>query len=215
MAACYDAFVFDMDGTILYTLDDLTAATNAMLKTFGYPERTREDVRFMVGDGTRALIERAIPADASRENIDELYSCWISYYDTHGDEHTRPYDGIVETMRDLRARGKKIGVLSNKYQAGVDAMIARFFDGLVDCAIGDGTAPRKPDPTGLIMLAERIGTPLDRIAYFGDSMTDMRTTVRAGVFGIGVTWGYQTREAIADAGARTLIDTPSRILDFA
>ena len=95
MAAYYDAFVFDMDGTILYTLDDLTATTNAMLKAFGFPERTKEDVRFMVGDGTRALIERALPADAPRENIEELYACWTSYYDTHSDEHTRPYDGIV------------------------------------------------------------------------------------------------------------------------
>lgn len=211
----FDAFVFDLDGTLLDTLPDLVSVTNETLRRFGQPEHTRDEILAMVGNGLRSLISQAVPADTPEETFEEELAYWKDAYDACGHAHTRLYPGMMETLVELKARGKKLAVLSNKFDGGVKDIMAHFMPGFMDFELGEGPVPRKPDPEGLLLVAKTLGVAPERIAYVGDTAdTDMQVAHNAGSFALGVTWGYQPVERLAEA-ADALIDEPAELLRFA
>lgn len=210
-----DAFVFDMDGTLLDSLPDLVDATNATLAHFGYPTHTTERILEMIGNGLRSLVLQALPQDLSEDATEEALAWWKAYYDEHGNTKTTVYEGMASTLAQLKARGKKLAVLSNKYDAGVKMLTKLYFDDMMDFALGDGPVPRKPDPKGLILTAKTLGVPIERVAYVGDSDVDMQVANNAGAFPIGATWGYQPLDHLTSNNPGALIDKPADLLKFA
>ena len=209
----YTLAVFDMDGTVLNTLHDLADATNYALRAFGYPERTVEEVRRMLGNGVYNQIRRALPADCGEETVQKVIPVYKEYYTAHMNVKTKPYPGVCELMRALRARGVRIGISSNKFDPAVKALCREYFDGLVDFSEGEAPdTPKKPDPTGTLKIIRAAGASKRETFYCGDSPVDVETAKNAGVDGIFVTWGFRTREQLAEAGARMIVDTPEALL---
>ena len=211
----YDAYIFDLDGTLLNTLPDLARLTNMVLEERNWPQRTVEEVLSFVGHGGRYLLSRAIPAGTPDELLDEVFARWRELYPTYGHAMTKPYEGIPEVLDALKERGAKLAVLSNKFDAAVGQVIAEHFPGVFDIARGEcEEIPRKPNPAGLRMVMRQLGVAPERVAYVGDSVTDVRTALNAGVFCVTVTWGYGETSALKAEGAQVLIDNPSALLDF-
>lgn len=208
--------VFDMDGTLLNTLPDLTALTNAVLSDLGYPTHTEEAIRGFIGDGVRALMMRAMPDSASDDEKEAALAEWKSRYQEFGRRKTVPYPNIIEMLEGLKSKGVKLGVLSNKFDAAVKDLAEFYFPATFDVAKGESpTCPRKPDPTGLLVSIQEIGLNPSQAAYIGDSAGDMKTAKAAGAMAIGVSWGYQTVDRLVSAGADMVIDDPLAILDLA
>ncbi len=208
--------VFDMDGTLLNTLPDLTALTNAVLSDLGYPTHTEEAIRGFIGDGVRALMMRAMPDSASDDEKEAALAEWKSRYQEFGRRKTVPYPNIIEMLEGLKSKGVKLGVLSNKFDAAVKDLAGFYFPATFDVAKGESpTCPRKPDPTGLLASIQEIGLNPSQVAYIGDSAGDMKTAKAAGAMAIGVSWGYQTVDRLVSAGADMVIDDPLAILDLA
>ena len=211
----YDAYIFDLDGTLLNTLPDLARLTNMVLEERNWPQRTVEEVLSFVGHGGRYLLSRAIPVGTPDELLDEVFARWRELYPTYGHAMTKPYEGIPEVLDALKERGAKLAVLSNKFDAAVGQVIAEHFPGVFDIARGEcEEIPRKPNPAGLRMVMRQLGVAPERVAYVGDSVTDVRTALNAGVFCVTVTWGYGETSALKAEGAQVLIDNPSALLDF-
>ena len=187
-----NAVIFDLDGTLLNTLGDLTAAVNHALVAHGFPTHTEAQVRTFVGDGVRELIARACPPDADEDTRQSVLAAYLPYYAAHNADLTVPYDGILDLLAGLRAAGYRLAVVSNKHDAGVQTLCARFFGEYLDVVVGaDGTRPLKPAPDGLLYAMERLGVAPDNVWYVGDSAQDVMTAHAAGVKCVAVTWGFQ------------------------
>ena len=211
----FDAFVFDLDGTLLDTLPDLVAVTNEVLASFELPTHSRDEILAMVGNGLRSLISQAVPQDLPQDEVERILACWKKAYDEHGQTHTSIYDGMMEALLELKRRGKKLAVFSNKFDGGVKAVMSHFMPGFMDFELGEGPVPRKPDPEGLFLIADKLEVAPQRIAFVGDSAdTDMQVAHNAGSFALGVSWGYQPVERLRKT-ADAIIDHPSQLLDFA
>lgn len=212
----FDAFVFDLDGTLLNTLPDLVALTNRSLAKAGLPERTEGEILSFVGNGLRSLMERAVPGGSSPRVVDAVMQNWKDDYAEFGIALTVPYDGMRETLAALKARGKKLAVLSNKFDGGVQEIIPIHFPGMFDAMHGEGPLfPRKPDPTGLLSTIAELGASPETTAYVGDSGSDMRVACAAGTFAVGVTWGYRPEAELRAQGADAIITAPEDLLAFA
>ena len=211
----YDAYIFDLDGTLLDTLPDLTALTNAVLDEWGMPLHTSEEVNSYVGSGARVLLKRAAPPDTPDDAVDALMTRWKELYPEKGHALTKPYLGMPEALDSLKTRGAKLGVLSNKFDAATQSVISEHFPGVFDIVRGESPAtPRKPDPTGLIWMMSHLGVAPNRTAYIGDSGSDMTVAIDAGAVPVGVTWGYRSSDELRDCGAKRLIDKPRDLLDL-
>lgn len=209
----YRAYIFDLDGTLLNTLPDLVRLTNMVLSDFGWPERTRDEILSFVGRGGRNLIGRAAPAGTPDAQLDEAFARWRELYPTYGHSLTKPYEGIPEVLEQLKAQGAKLGVLSNKFDAAAQSVIAEHFPGTFDLVRGEcREIPRKPDPAGLRFLMSQLDVEPADVMYVGDSGTDVETALRAGVACAAVSWGYQSRNVLTTAGAKTIIDAPADLL---
>lgn len=209
----YTLAVFDMDGTVLDTLEDLMDATNYALRAFGYPERTLAEIRRAVGNGVYNQIRRSLPADCGEEIVNEVIPVYKEYYTAHMNVKTKPYPGILELMKALRERGVRVGISSNKFDPAVKALCREYFDGLVDFSEGEAPdTPKKPDPTGTIKIIRAAGATKEETIYCGDSPVDVETARNAGVDGIFVTWGFRTREQLEEAGATRFADTTEELL---
>ncbi|OHD59705.1 MAG: HAD family hydrolase [Spirochaetes bacterium GWF1_49_6] len=216
MAACYRAVLFDLDGTLLDTLDDLADSMNAALASMGYPGHARDEYRYFVGDGVRALAERVLP-EAAREPgiIAKCLGAMEKEYDRRWDNKTRPYDGIPELLDHLTGMHIKIAILSNKPNgftlAVVKKLLSRWdFDKVYGA--GPPGIPVKPDPSGAIRIASELDIPPREFLYLGDTNTDMRTAISAGMFPVGAAWGFRTRAELEAAGAMAIADRPSDLL---
>ena len=209
----YAAYIFDLDGTLLNTLPDLVRLTNMVLDQRGWPQRTSDEVLSYVGDGGRVLLRRAAPAGVSEQAIEEAFGQWQGLYPTYGHALTKPYEGMSDTLAQLKGDGAKLGVLSNKFDGAVGEVIERHFPGMFDVARGEcEEIPRKPDPRGLQHMMAQLGVTPDQVAYVGDSGTDMTVACAAGAFPVGVTWGYRPAAELHEAGAQLLIDAPRELL---
>lgn len=204
--------VFDMDGTILDTLEDLTDAMNYTLRSCGYPERTIAEVRTFVGNGIYKLVERAAPAGSTSAEWDRLYRIFMPYYQAHCYDKTRPYAGIPELMARLRESGALIAVVTNKADAAAQELCERFFPGLVDRAVGERPGQRKkPAPDAVFTVLESLHIAPGDAVYIGDSEVDLETAVNSGLDHIIVTWGFRDREFLETRGAQVFADTPEDV----
>ncbi len=209
----YRLAVFDLDGTLLDTLDDLTDSLNTVLSRNGYAPRTRDEVRRFVGNGIRRLIERALPEGTEDAEIDRIFAVFKPYYNMHCNVKTAPYRGVPALLRVLRAAGMRTAVLSNKADEAVQPLCAQYFPGLLDMARGERAPfPRKPEPDSLLNMLRELGVSPEEAVYIGDSEVDVRTAANAGIQAILVDWGFRDRETLRAAGARVIVSTADALL---
>lgn len=209
----YDAVIFDLDGTLLDTLEDLRSSVNHALRAFGFPERSLEEIRSFVGNGVRNLMLKAVPGGADEERFEDVFAEFRRWYAVHWREVTCPYAGVVELMKELHGRGLKLAVVSNKSDAEVGKLCEEFFGGLLSAVRGEVPGvPRKPAPDSVLLVLESLGVERGRALYVGDSEVDVRTARNAGVKCAAVTWGFRTKEELTAEGADTFIDQPSELL---
>lgn len=209
-----DTVIFDMDGTLLDTLEDLQDGVNAGLARCSYPPRTLEEVRGFVGNGVRKLMELAVPEGTSDVNLEICLEAFKEFYALHWQDKTAPYDGILELLDALREKGIQTAVLSNKYDEAVLQLAKDYFPGKFDVARGqrDGF-PLKPAPDSVFAILEELGVEKEQAIYVGDSEVDMKTAANAGLVSVGVTWGFRDRTLLAEKGASYIIDAPQQLLE--
>lgn len=208
----YKLAIFDLDGTILDTLEDLADAVNYALGEHGYPQRTIEEVRRFVGNGIRKLIERAVPTGLTQEEISKVHQTFSAYYQKHCADKTRPYEGIVPLLQRLRAAGCLTAVVSNKADAAVQPLCQQYFEGLFDYAVGEKAGiNRKPAPDAVLEVLRCLGVEKMDAVYIGDSEVDIQTAANAGLDSIIVTWGFRDRAYLESQGGRRFADRPEEI----
>ena len=209
----YKAAVFDLDGTLLDTLEDLADSCNAALESFGFAAHPTEAYRYFVGDGVETLVNRAAPETVDNKAVtDQIVRAMRAEYAKRWADKSRPYDGVHEMLGELARRGVILTVLSNKPHDFTCLCAARLLDGC-DFAIIQGVdeaTPAKPDPSGALRIVDQLGLSPEQFLYLGDTNTDMRTAVAAGMFAVGACWGFRPRGELAGAGAAALIDHPSQ-----
>ena len=211
----YQTYIFDLDGTLLDTLGDLAASTNYALRTHGMPEHSVDDVRRFVGNGVRKLMERAVPQGADNPAFNEAFTAFREHYMEHALDTTRPYDGILETLKELRRQGCRIAVVSNKMMAATQELCRHFFPDTVEVAIGEHEAEgirKKPAPDTVIAALRELGVGKEGAVYVGDSEVDIETARNSGLPCISVLWGFRDRDFLLQHGAKTFISTPSELL---
>ena len=209
------AVIFDLDGTLLNTLGDLRAATNHALEVRGLPPHSMEEIRQFIGNGIRLLICRAMPEGTPEAEIDAALDDFKAYYAAHIHDRTVPYDGIPQLLTALRKRGIKVAVLSNKIDSASQQLIEYFFPGKTDVVFGEHVGvPRKPDPTSCRMVMQQLGVQPEQVLYVGDSGTDMQTAKNAGLYAVGVTWGFRSKEVLLEYGADVFVHRPEQILQI-
>lgn len=205
----YETYLFDMDGTLLDTLDDLTAAVNHTLAQYGYPLRTREEVRRGLGSGAVRLMAAMLPQGEDTPGFAAIMRDYKAWYQAHTCVETRPYPGIPELLDALRRQGCKVAIVSNKPHGAACALAARFFPGIPTFGESPET-PRKPAPDMVRHALAALNA--ESAVYIGDSEVDVETARNAGLPMIGVAWGFRGRAALAAAGAETIVDAAEEIL---
>ena len=210
-----NAAVFDMDGTILNTLDDLMDSTNFALKNNGLKERSLEEIRFFVGNGIQKLIERAVPHGTSKEVFEKVFADFKSHYKIHCADKTSYYDGIPSVIQTLRKMGVKTAVVSNKADFAVQELVEVYFKGLFDVALGEKTGvSKKPSPDMVNAALSVLGVEKEAAFYIGDSDVDFETAKNSSLDFIGVSWGFRGRKFLENLGAKNIIDSPEELLNF-
>lgn len=205
--------IFDLDGTLLNTLDDLSDSVNYALRNASLPERTLNEVRSFVGNGVRLLMERAVPEGANHPDFEQIFSCFKEHYVIHCRQKTCLYDGVDEMLKCLKAKGYKIGIVSNKLQAGVDELYDLYFHDTVQVAVGEraGVA-RKPAADMVHIALNELGSTADEAVYVGDSDVDLATAVNSGLPCIAVLWGFRDRDFLMQHGATCLASHPEDVV---
>ena len=210
-----NAAVFDMDGTILNTLEDLMDSTNFALKNNGLKERSLEEIRFFVGNGIQKLIERAVPQGTSKEVFEKVFADFKSHYKIHCADKTSYYDGIPSVIQTLRKMGVKTAVVSNKADFAVQELVEVYFKGLFDVALGEKTGvSKKPSPDMVNAALSVLGVEKEAAFYIGDSDVDFETAKNSSLDFIGVSWGFRGRKFLENLGAKNIIDSPEELLNF-
>ena len=211
----YQAVVFDLDGTLLNTLDDLADSVNFALQEFGYPLRTVEEVRAFIGNGVEKLIARAVPAETSQKQVLLCLAVFRNHYAENMQNKTCPYDGIEAMLSQLKGAGVRMAIVSNKFDQAVKMLKEEIFEDSIDVAIGESSlVPKKPDPTGVLAALAELGVSKEAAIYVGDSDVDIMTAKNAGIVSVGVTWGFRDRHVLENAGADYMIDEPKRLLEI-
>lgn len=209
----YNTVIFDLDGTLLNTLDDLRDSLNEVLISKGYAPKSLEEVKRFVGNGVRNLIRMSVPAECSDEVVTQVMEEFKDNYKQNMQNKTRPYNGIMELLLDLYRYNYKIAIVSNKYDAAVKELARTYFGNLIPVAIGETSEiKRKPAPDSIFTAVKELGSSLSSTVLVGDSETDVQTAKNAGIPCIGVTWGFRCREVLRSEGADYLIDTPKELL---
>lgn len=208
----YQAVLFDLDGTLTNTLEDIAFAMNRSLRLHGLPEYPVEAYRYLVGNGARVLARRAVGEHAElAESVQQTYQ---AYYQEHSLERTRPYDGVPELLQALQARGVKLCVFSNKPHADTCRVVQHYFP-QVDFAVVRGQmegVPVKPDPAGALAAAEQMNVAPEDVLYLGDTDVDMHCALRAGMHPVGAAWGFRDARELQEAGAERVIQHPMDLL---
>jgi phosphoglycolate phosphatase len=211
----YTTVVFDLDGTLLDTLDDLAAAVNHALTAFGLPVRTKEEVRGFIGNGIAKLMQRAVGYEHSR--FDEILAEFKRHYGAHCADKTQPYEGVLPLLQRLKEKGVRTAVLSNKADFAVKALADTYFKGLLLEAVGENESlgiRKKPAPDALFAVMERLGVSNNQTLYIGDSEVDIQTAKNAGVACACVTWGFREKAFLEKNGAEIFIDEPNELLGY-
>lgn len=208
--------IFDLDGTLLNTLDDLADASNHTMEQMGYPTHSLESYRYFVGNGVPKLLERCLPEDKrTEENILIARKLFAEYYNVHFTDKTAPYDGVAGLLESLRKSGVKMAVASNKSDEFTVSLVKKFFGDAFDAVQGGrADVPKKPAPDIAYGIMERLGAVPENTYFAGDSNVDMYTAKNAGITAIGCLWGFRTKEELVEGGADFLAEKPSDIYDI-
>ena len=206
--------IFDLDGTLLNTIDDLGYACNYALEKTGYPTYPISAYLAKVGNGINNLIRRALPeAERTEENIRRVRAYFVPYYNDHNCDYTRPYDGVPEVLKQLKAQGHQLAVASNKYQAATEKIVNHFFPDLFDVILGEREGvERKPNPQIVLDILSTLNIKHSTLLYIGDSLVDFETAKNAGVPFVACSWGFVKREQLLEAGIRCIVDQPKEII---
>lgn len=209
----YKAIIFDLDGTLTDTLEDLFLSVNHALRSCSLPERSLDEVRKFVGNGVRKLIERSVPEGTKSTVLEKCFEAFRAHYVIHCQDHTCLYPGIATLLMTLHARGYRMAVVSNKLQTGVDELARTFFKGVIDVAIGEQQGiPRKPEPDMVEAALRQLGVSKEEAIYIGDSDVDLQTASNAGLPCISVLWGFRSRDFLVAHGATILAEKPQDVL---
>lgn len=208
----YQLAIFDLDGTLLNTLEDLADSVNYVMRSFGYPERNLTEVRAFVGNGIRKLVERSAPNGTSAEEIDRMFDQFKEYYGAHCADKTKPYDGIMELLDALKKQDMKLAVVSNKADYAVKALCEQYFAGIFDVAVGERAGiARKPAPDTVHEVLKNLQLDKAQTVYIGDSEVDVQTAKNAEMDCIAVDWGFRDKEVLEETGAETIVSTPAEL----
>ncbi|MBQ8159779.1 MAG: HAD family hydrolase [Clostridia bacterium] len=202
------ACLFDLDGTLVNTLEDISSAMNYALRQFGLAEYSQDEYRYLVGNGARKLAERAVRM--RQDLVEDVLRCYQHRYETHNLVRSRPYEGIPEMLSDMKRRGWKLAVLSNKPDQDTKHVISHYFgDDIFDHVQGQKAGiPVKPDPTAALQIAQALEVSPGDMLYFGDTSVDMTCAVRSGMHPVGVLWGFRELEELKKSGAEWILKTP-------
>lgn len=209
----FDTYIFDLDGTLLSTLNDLATSTNYALRWAGMPERTIEEIRMFVGNGVKLLMERAIPNGINNPKFEETYAKFREHYLEHNLDTTSPYEGIPALLRELKRRGKKLAIVSNKFYAATQDLAKHFFPDTIKVAIGEReTIRKKPAPDTVLEALRQLGASKEGAVYIGDSDVDIMTAKNCGLPCISVLWGFRDKDFLIQHGGTIFVNKPSEIL---
>lgn len=209
------AVIFDMDGTVLDTLEDLTDALNHALLKCNLPIHTIDEVRTYVGSGIVVMMQRAVPADTPKEIMDSLFAYFKEYYKDHCNDKTHAYEGIPQLMAYLKEKGIKLAIVSNKIDSAVKELNDIYFDGLVDEAIGEKKGVnKKPAPDMVFEAMKKLGVTQEEAVYVGDSDVDYATAQNSGLPCISVLWGFKTKDFLESLGATCFAEAPRDIINI-
>ncbi|MES0446970.1 MAG: HAD family hydrolase [Desulfobacterales bacterium] len=213
----FKAVLFDLDGTLIDTIDDIGDAVNRVLLNKGFTEHTISTYRQFVGEGSKTLITRALPEEHRNKNL--ISAClkeFVEDYSRNIVVKTKPYDGIPEMLDVLKVQGLKLAVLSNKPDSLTKKCVSTILSKWdFDVVLGQrDSVPLKPDPHGALEVAEKLAIPPANFLYLGDTAVDMKTAVSAGMFPVGVLWGFRTLKELKENGARAIIDEPLKVIDI-
>ena len=211
----FDTYIFDLDGTLLSTLNDLAASTNYALRWAGMPERTIEEIRMFVGNGVKLLMERAIPNGQNNPKFEITYNKFREHYMQHSLDTTSPYNGIPELLYELKRRGKKLAIVSNKFYNATQELAKHFFFDTIEVAIGEREFIRKkPAPDTVIEALKQLGVSKEGAVYIGDSDVDIMTAKNSGLPCISVLWGFRDKDFLLQHGGTLFIENPAEILEW-
>lgn len=210
------AAIFDLDGTLLNTLEDLCDSTNAALEQYGYPTRTIDEVRRFVGNGVKLLMLRALGIEKPEDNaeFEDVFAAFRAHYAEHSNDHTLPYDGVMELMQHLQDAGIEMAIVSNKLDPAVKQLNELYFRQYITVAIGENEAAgvkKKPAPDTVYTALRELGIAAEDAVYIGDSEVDLATAKNSGLPCISVTWGFRDRECLTEHGAQIFCDTPEQV----
>ena len=209
----YSTVIFDLDGTLLDTITDLAGSANYALAYMGYPTYTVDEIKAFVGNGVRRLMEQCVPGGADNPKFEECFAVFSEHYDRHCRDNTRPYDGIIELLRELSRKEYKLAIVSNKPDGPVKALNEQWFGNYISVAIGEKpTVHKKPAPDTVLRALDELVSEKFESVYIGDSEVDILTAKNAGVDCINVSWGFRSTESLIENGATVIADKPSDIL---
>lgn len=211
----YDTVIFDLDGTLLNTLADLADSVNHVLSVYGYPQRSRDEIRAFIGNGIRKLVRRALPEQIAEETFQTVFAAFKTYYTAHCHMKTKPYDGIIEMLQALRQQGFRLAIVSNKNDAAVNELNQYFFGDLIPAAVGQKEGvPTKPAPDMVENALYLLGATKARAVYVGDSPVDKATADNVMLDCVLVSWGFCDKEVLTALAPTLLIDEPRQFLTF-
>ena len=208
----YTTVIFDLDGTLLDTLEDLTNSVNYAMTAMGWENKSQKEVRLFLGNGIRALMKKCAPMDTTEEDFEKAFSYFKKHYDVHNQDNTRPYEGTLELMKHLKEKGLKMAIVSNKVQSAVDALKDKFFSDVIEYALGDSPdIARKPAPDSCYKVLELLESTKEDAVYIGDSEVDLATAKNAGLDCIAVLWGFRDEDFLVEQGAKVFAKTTEDI----
>lgn len=212
----FKAAIFDLDGTVADTMGDLCISMNEMLRKVGYPERSKDELLALINNGPYAFVAGALP-ERYQSDEDEIERCVAIYsecYNHHYNDTTYIFDGITESLTELKQNGVKLALNTNKGQLHAEAIIEKLLPGIFDIVLGSGRFQPKPDPTGSFYIADSFSVSPDEFIFVGDSNVDMKTAKNAGMYAVGVNWGYRSEKVLLDSGADVIVSRPKQISDI-
>lgn len=211
----YQTILFDLDGTLLNSLEDLKDSVNEILKRHSYPIRDLEEIRSFVGNGAFHLIQRSLPEECSEKEVQECLEEYSMYYFTHSRIKTCPYKGIPELLKELQKKGFLLGVVSNKGEETVKDLCENYFPGCISVAIGDRKGfQKKPAPDNVLRAIQELKGKKETTLYVGDSEVDIKTAENCHLDSILVTWGFRKKDILLEHGAKVLIDSPLELFRY-
>ena len=210
-----DTIIFDLDGTLLNTLEDLYTSFNYAIESFGYPKRTMNEIKSFVGNGIKKAIERALPKEVEEDELNKIIEVFKTYYTNNMYIKTKAYEGILQLLKELKAKGFKLAVVSNKYDNAVKTLCKKYFDEYIDIAIGEGNGiNKKPDPKGVLKAIKELDSTKDKSIYIGDSEVDIQTAENVGIPCISVLWGFKDKEFLINNNAKIFAEKPKDIIEI-